>query len=308
MSSFVCRTRQVAILAIVVVAGLACGCRGGKEKPAAALKPISEELFQNVPAPGKPIPNQPPTDDPKVALQRMVAAYKSLDSLYVRTEADILKSRGKNSRLAYQVAIARFQKSPPKFSMVVTDPQAGTQFFVSDGSNIVWHLGLTNQYLRRDFQGDLSALCRQVDEDAPQLLTPTVFLRSNKFPLGIGPVRMVGIDSVDGKPAYKISGQFTSEYLRDYAKRLYGGEVEPTRREFTLWLDKNNYLALKTTMNVGWSGKLERRRQKPVPFDLEAKVTERVTVLVQNPRFTEDDFRYVAPTGAQEVFVESRSQ
>ncbi|HXG23766.1 MAG TPA: hypothetical protein VNJ09_04355 [Chthonomonadales bacterium] len=308
MSSFICRSRQFAILAIIIVTGLMCGCRGGNEKPAVVLKPTSEESFQNVPAPGKPIPNQPPTDDPKVALQRMVAAYKSLDSLYVRTEADILKVRGKNSRLAYQIAITRFRKSPPRFSMVVMDPHAGTQFFVSDGSNIVWHLGLTNQFLRREFRGDLAALCRQVDKDAPQLLTPTVFLRSDKFPLGIGPIRMAGIDTVDGKPAYKISGQFAPEYLRDYAKRLYGGEVEPTHREFTLWLDKHNYLVLMTRMHVGWSGKLERRRQKPVPFDLQAKVTERVTILVQNPRFTEDDFRYVAPKGAQEVFVESRSQ
>lgn len=308
MSGFICRSQQLAVLAIVVIAGLACGCRSDNEKPAVVLKPTSEESFQNVPAPGKPIPNQPPTDDPKVALQRMVAAYKSLDSLYVRTDAEILKVRGKNSRQAYQVAITRFQKSPPKFSMVVTDPQAGTQFFVSDGSNIVWHLGLTNQFLRRDFRGDLAALCRQVDKDAPQLLTPTVFLRSDKFPLGIGPIWMAGIDTVNGKPAYKISGQFTSEYLRDYAKRLYGGEVEPTHREFTLWLDKNNYLVVKTMMNVGWHGKLERRRQKPVPFDLQAKVIERVTILVQNPRFTEDDFRYVAPQGAQEVFVESRGQ
>jgi hypothetical protein len=296
------------VLTIAVVMGLAWGCRGTKEKPAIALTPTSEESFEKVPAPGKPIPSQPPTRDPKVALQHMVAAYKSLDTLYVRSEADILQRRGQSTRQAYQVTIIKFQKSPPKYSMVVKDPQAGTQFFVSDGSSIVWHIGLTNQYMRRDFRGDLAALCRQVDEDAPQLLTSTVFLRSEKIPLGIGPVQMVGTETVEGKPAYKISGEFTAEYLRDYAKRLYGGEVEPTRREFTLWLDKNNYLVLKTALNVGWRGMLEQPRQKPVPFDLHAKVTERVTVLVQNPRLTENDFRYIAPKGAQEVFVESRSQ
>lgn len=292
----------VLIVGIILLAAPGCGQNGAAPSQAASV-----DIQSRRPAPGPALPPQAPTRDPRLIVQRMVAAYKALDSLQVTSEADIRSNLFPTSPV-HQTMILKYQKHPARIAMMSKDPGHGTHQYFANGMSLVHYSGLANEYIRRALQGNLAQLCKVIDRETPGVLSPVIFLQSGIMPLGVDAVRLVGTDTVDGRPAYVIKGTFTPAYLRDLARRIVGQSLNPTQNQFTLRVDQANYLLLKSSVQLSWKGKMQWRSDKPREVTFHFSSEERVTEAIQNPRFEEDEFRFFAPKGARERFIERRTE
>src|SRR5579872_387090 len=210
-------------MATLAAPALMSGCRGGDSVPTASASQSAS------PTPGKPLPSQPPTHDGRVALQRMVAAYKAFDSLQVETAADIQTSL--QPSLIHQETVIKYRKQPPCITMTVKDPHLGTQQYFTDRGSIVHYTGVSNEYTQYsvDVQTGLKPLIERIDKDTPQVMSPLVFLQSKDIPLGVGSARLTGTEGVNGRRSYVVTGRFRSDYLSELAKRVVGIEMVPTK-------------------------------------------------------------------------------
>lgn len=290
-------------LAVVVAVGLLAGC-GPKESTEPGTV-AAYETPDKVPAPGAPIPSQPPTNDANVVLTRMVSVYKKLDSLFVISEADMTQPGV--AFPIHQVATLKYSRDPASMLVVVEDPVAGTHGYFGDGSSVVFHDALRNTFMRRDFHGDLKGIATIIDHYAPQLVSPLVFLQSKSVPTGTGPARIIKTENIDGKPAYVIAGRFADAYLQAFVIRLgFPDSVKPVKGDFTLWIDKETCTLRRTKVSLAWRGTMLNPERKVVRVSPSVEVSEKVTTLVPNPKFSKEEFRFLAPKGAVQTFREGR--
>jgi len=290
--------------AALAALGSATGCgRGSQAAQVNAPQNILQAALNQPPAPGAPLPTWPPTTDPNIAVQRMVAAYRTADSLQLVTESDGMQI---HPAQVHQTTVLKYRKQPPQLAMEVKDPLSGTIRYIADGSSIVYYYGLDNRFMRRDHRGDLPSLCAMIDRDVPQCMSPIVFLKSSRIPEGFDALTMAGTASVNGKSAYVLRGRFTPAYVRSLGTLLFKKSLKPGTSAFTLWLDRSNYLLLKSSILISWEG-VARMGEVSVKNPRIAMI-EKTTQIIPNPRFSDDDFRFFAPKGAKEIFIERRGQ
>lgn len=279
------------------------GCNRQADPPVVVALP--DAFTAPAPRPGKPLPPAPPAADGRVALERMVTAYKKLDSLQQTSDADIVVNFGPDPRVR-QETVVKYQLQPARVALIVRDPVGGTQQYVGDGSTVVWYMGLMNQFIRRSAGPTMDAMVRVIDRDAPQAMSPLVFLTSNGQPTGVATSRLVGPGTVNGKAAVVVEGTFRDEYLRRVASAEFAAPIQPAFGSFTLWLEPNTYLLLKSSVHMGWRGVTTLRGSAARSENPRVDYTETVRELVQNPTFGPDDFRFVRPHNAKEIFIERR--
>jgi hypothetical protein len=305
------RNRVFFSLVVSVVTACAVVLTGcNRDKSATASEKASQVTNAEVrPAPGPALPQQPATTDPTVALERMVAAYKALDSLQVSMEADIFIQVGKTNQMLHQKTTLNYVKQPPQAVMKVKDTGSGTTEFHSDGSSVVVYSGMRNKYRRYNRGGSLADISRAVDEKGPQIFSPFVFLQSDRLPLGVTGLSMKPKTTLNGKPALVVSGRFTEKFLRDFGKRIeLARGMTPTVGKFTLWLDAGNYLLLQHSSEMAWRGRVLTSGDT-VPIENPRIVLfEKTTEIIMNPTFPADFARFIPPKGAREEFVERLDQ
>ncbi len=284
------------------------GCN--RDKSATAAESASPVTGADVrPAPGPALPEQPATTDPTVAVERMVSAYKALNSLQVSMEADIFIQVGKTNQMMHQKTTLNYVKQPPQAVMKVKDTGAGTTEFHSDGSSVVVYSGMRNKYRRYNRGGSLADISRAVDEKGPQIFSPFVFLQSDRLPEGVTGLTMKPKQELNGKPAIVVSGSFTEKFLRDFGKRIrLANGMTPTVGKFTLWLDPGNYMLLQHSTEMAWRGRVLTSGDS-VPIENPRIVLfEKTTDIIMNPTFPVDFARFIPPKGAREEFVERLDQ
>jgi hypothetical protein len=284
------------------------GC-GRKTDAAPTAGPPQESTAQAGVAPrsGSALPPQPVTLDARVALQRMVAAYNTLDSFQMKSDGDV-ELVTVAPQLIHQTTTLKFTKDPARLTMLIKDPLSGTQRFYADGRTVVHYYGVSNQFMRRSVPPGLKSIAERIDKDSPQVLSPVSFLMSKGLPVGIGTAAITGKENVDGKPALVIKGQFKPDYQRDLAKRVFPSPLSPGRGEFTLWLDANTYLLLKSRGELSWNGTARLPEVGTAFSNPRLTFTERTTEIIQNPQLASEEFRFIAPKGVKEVFVQSSGQ
>jgi hypothetical protein len=118
---------------------------------------------------------------------------------------------------------------------------------------------------------------------------------------------MAGIEQIDGKPAYRLQGDFTDAFGRQMAARLFQPGFRPAQGQFTLWVDQNTCLLLKSSMQLAWRGVFPINKQK-VTVTKRIVMVVRATEIILNPSFAENEFRFSPPKGAKEQYIEGRSQ
>lgn len=291
----------------IMMACLLAGCHRDPDLAKDALPPPVA-----APDPGRPLPTQPPTNDPTVALTRMVAAYKALDSAQIEYESDIEQSdrTGKpvHTHTIHQSTELKFRKRPAALSMVIQDPVGGTQEYHYDGDSLVEYSAKVNLFERRTLRGDLAAACAVVDQKSGQLLSPIVFLHSQAIPIGTGSARMAGAEQVRGRKAHVVKGTYTTAYLADLGSKALHVPATVDRGEFTLWIDQENYLLLKSESAIVWHAVLRTKGKAPAVWQLALHLNERYGKIIQNPTFNDRVFRFIPPKGADETFIERRGQ
>jgi hypothetical protein len=284
------------------------GCNQDKKATGAENTP-SVNSAENRPAPGATLPEQPATTDPNVAVERMVAAYKALNSLQVSMEADIFIQVGKTNQVMHQITTLKYVNQPPQAVMKVKDTGSGTTEFHSDGSSVVVYSGLRNKFRRYNRGGSLADISRAVDEKGPQIFSPFVFLQSDRLPAGITGLTMKPRETLNGKPVIVVSGKFTERFLADFGKRiLLARGMTPVAGKFSLWLDASNYMLLQHSTEMAWRGRILTSDGK-IPIENPRIVLfEKTTDIIMNPTFAVDFARFIPPKGAREEFVERLDQ
>ena len=278
-----------------------------RSRSAAPIAPIPyTEIRTRPPLPGAPIPVQPPTTDPVVLLTRMASFYANLDSLFTISEADMRQPGMKFP--SHQVMTLKYHRSPAWMEMVVEDPLAGTHGYFADGTSVVTHDAMRNTYMRRDFHGDLVETARVVEHYAPQLLSPLIFIQYPRFSTKMEEARIVGMRELNGRPAYVLKGRFSEAYLRDFGRRFgFGGDVNPVKRDVTMWIDRETYALVKSTMSLAWNGVVKNANNRVVHVSPAVDVVNEVTTLVPNPKLSQEEFRFFPPPGAKQRFRERKN-
>jgi len=294
--------RRAGLSAMAALLALAAWGCGPQDRASARSAPPAA----GAPAPGTPLPALPETRDAGVALRRMVAAYKRLDSLYAASEATVEYKFAAPVRV-FQTGVLRYRKQGGMLDFVVEDPASGTNRFVCDGTTLVNHTLLTNQFTRTSVRGGLPGAARAVGRLVPQILSPLSLLAGGDAPAGVAGARIVRTESAGGAPAHVVSGTFTPDYERQIAGRCFGAPARAASSGFTAWLDRGTCLIRRLRVQFAWKGRYAQESGPPV-VDPWLRADERYTEIVQNPDLPESLFRFIAPRGAQEIYVESPSQ
>ena len=261
------------------------------------------------PAAGPELKPRGTTPDARIALQRMVAAYKALDSLQVKSIAEITFDIN-GPMHQQQTTVLKYKRNPARVAMIIKDPGMGTQKYFADGTTVVQYLGVTNQFVRRTVKPDLGSIVTRIDKDSPQVMSPLIFILSDVVPLGIESARIEGHETLDGRNAIIIKGAYSEAYMRQFGEHLFDTPIPPTGGDFTLWLEEGSNLLLKSEVHIGWKGYARPKGpgdNSPI-LNPKADIVERATEIVQNPTFALEEFRFIQPKGVKEIFVEGRKQ
>jgi hypothetical protein len=289
----------VRLAACAILLG-AAGCQTNSARQRARAEDALE-----VPAPGPNLTRQPASATAREVFVRMIDAYKRADSLYLRTEADVLTMPGPEGS-SHQVSLLRYRRQPAAIRLWIRDPNRGMQEFFADGSSLVHWDGLDNLFTRRDCQGDVIALASAIEKQAPQPLSPLVFLRANSMPTRIAKAAILRTESVNGNPSYRIQGSFDSRYLLLLGKQLgYGPDPLPLRGRFTIWVDSQSYLIRKCALSLAWCATIQDEYGRTLKVTPTLQSSERLVKVVPNPAYAPDDFRFLPPKGAQEKFAQA---
>lgn len=276
----------------------ATGCQRTGESPVVA----AVSLPKNIPLkPGRPPALQPETTDAATALKQMVSAYKGLRSLYTKSEADLVYVVGQRTAV-HQTTTITYTRDPVRISITIQDPSIGTEQYVADGHNLVSYRGINNLYRRRAIGSGIREMVTLIDRDAPQIMSPLVFLLSRSMPDGVESARVTGREILGGKRTVVIRGMYSLPYMRQIGSHWFSGYPSPTGREFTLWLEEGTFLLRKSSVRLGWAGLVALRDRPGVRApNPQVNVVERVVESVPNPSLAADDFKFIAPQGAEET-------
>jgi hypothetical protein len=239
----------------------------------------------------------------------MVASYNKLDSFQMKSDGDVeIVTFG--PQLIHQTTTLKYTRAPARLTMLIKDPVSGTQRFHADGKTVVHYYGVSNQFMRRSVAPGLRGIAERIDADSPQILSPVSFLMSEGLPLGIKTAQITGKEQIEGRTALVIKGQFDPIFQRKVGahKSNFGVELKPGIGDFTLWLDAENYLMLKSSGRLSWTGTIATADPRKPIVNPSVTFTERTMEIIQNPQIASEEFRFVAPKGVKEVFVQRRNQ
>lgn len=283
------------------------GCRGApKEATSHGSAPGGTVTLHSADAPAPSgLPELASTNDPRVILRSMVAAYKNAQTMQVETEGDQRISGPGAPLFVHHTTAYKYQTRPARLAMSTRNAITGTTSYFADGTSFVVYSGLHNQFTRRDEAGDLTALARRIDQLTPQLLTPLGMILSGEQPRGLISPQLAGSENVDGKPAYVVKAVFDPSYVRYLGHKTdFASGYDAAKSEATLWIDKRTGYLLKSTQRLVWKGVTRDpdSGRRAVTDTLE--LSERVTKLVPNAPLAQSEFRFIPPKGAQEVYQE----
>ncbi len=238
----------------------------------------------------------------------MVAAYKAVGSLQVKTEADLKYEIGPAKTIAHQATVLKYLREPARVSMVIKDPLSGTEKFFADGRTVVHYTGISNTFIRRSVPPHLTDIVRRIDKDSPQLMSPLVFLVSNGIPVGIASARIRGREVINGENTLVIDGKYSDTFMNEFARRQFVQTPSVAARDFTLWLHEGNYLLAKSSVKLSWLGVVTVKGSNSLVKNPSVESVESTVELVQNPRFSTEEFRFIQPAGILEIPVERSEQ
>jgi hypothetical protein len=273
------------MLAALLALSLAGGCGRDRDMDTEADEP-QQTATSAPPPPGAPPKTMPPTNDPRVALQNMAAAYRALDSLMLTTETDWA-----GPARIHQSCVYMYRRQPAGVSVTTSDYVSGTQQYMAGDGSLVYYKAVDNSYVRDSVPGDMAALSRRIDRLAPQILSPLDFLKGDDTLKGVGAARMAGTATVNGRQVYVIKGEFSPEFQLYLCHRIITNAVRPAAGEFTLWLDRNTYLIEKSFVRL-------TARKVSDNAEWRFEFTERVAEMVPNPAFSRFEFRFDPPKNA----------
>ena len=289
------------IAAVACIAGALAGCGNGRSDPPVSSASGSDPLA--LPTAGKPLPTYPPTTDGMEALRRMVKAYRSLDSAVIRSLAAETQTWGDSAPSQIrQTTTLKFQANPPRLSLDLQDADQGTQTETADGHTLIHYWGKSNVFFTRATASTLAGMASQVDEDAPQVMSPLLFLTSGDVPPGVASVRLGKDELVGGHRALVVEGQYTDAYMRAFGSRFFENSLQPIRKSFQLWLDPSDYTLLKTSVDIGWRAPSRKRTKANTIDSFTVASVETYTNTIRNPTFASEEFRFLHPRGVTEVF------
>jgi hypothetical protein len=190
---------------------------------------------------------------------------------------------------------------------LTTDPTSGTQTYFADGSDIVHHSAVVNQYIRFPKTKTIKEIYGRIDKSSPQLLSPLSFFSGGDSPPGLQNVRITGTAHVGEHDAYVLRAEFEPDYIAALARRLLNAPAKAASGECVLTIDRSNNLLMKSSIKLALRI-VSKINNKVVDVDLRFEVEERTTELIQNPAINADAFRFIPPKGSSEVFIETSSQ
>ncbi len=262
------------------------------------------------PKAGAALPTSAPPSDPYAALKRMVAVYRSVASAHIYSSAEVSWAFGREQK-SHQDTVLEYVREPARIGLYVRDTRMGTQVLQANGSAMVHWEGVSNTYRRKDVTGSMKDLCQAVDKEAVQLMSPLVFSQSDGLPPGVASARLAPDETIDGKRVQVVEGTLSDKFLTEYPQTMLGPSaklsLKPTKGRFTLWLDADTGIALKSATDLAWSGSVRNRDGAIIAKDPRLSAVERVVRFVPNPKLADDRFRFIAPKGATESVVERKS-
>jgi outer membrane lipoprotein-sorting protein len=287
-------------MALLILALSLAGCSHHQEEPSLSA-PIAQSVF----TPGTPLSSSPRAQNGMQALQFMISSYQKASSIYITQNAsmDYILGAAKNIQ---QEGNIKIQKNPDRLYMSVQDPISGTQEYYADGTSVVHYSGVSNQFIRYPLLGGVKDISHIIDRDTPQVMSAVLFIADKKIPTGVENATLLPDATLSGKKVVVVKGTLSASYLKQIAMRIFHASLTPTKRDFRLMLDPNSYMMQNLVVDLAWTGKV-RLNNKSVAINPTIRINETDTNIV-NPKFSPDDFRFTAPKGAQEIFVEGGSQ
>ena len=234
-------------------------------------------------------------------LRRMVRAYKSFQSYQQRSVADTTLDFGKRM-LAHQVITLKVKRHPDMIAMTVKDPR-GTLQYVTDGSSVIRYLGISNTYTRNYVSPGLSSAVRYMNKREPQVMSPLVFLAGGDLPQGVQNAHIVGAETLNGNLTTVIEGTFSDDYMKALGKSVARIGLTPTAKTFKLWIDQRTLLLRKSILLLGWRGPSVTSGARVIHAgaSINQQIVETVEEVAVNPRLSPEEFKFVAPKGAEQI-------
>jgi len=292
------------LLYIITLLYVCAGCRNEPhpEKPVEP-NPIASKKTMGAPQ----LPEVPVTADARLALKRMVNAYKSLHTFQSTSLADLTFDFGQRNNVR-QESLIKYSQDPPRAMSRVKDPVGGTNLFYGSGDTVVHYFGISNQYVRRSVQPTLAAMVDRMHKDNPQILSPLVFATSRDLPPGISEAHLERDDVVDANVCAVVTGKFDTQYMTQISERLFGAPLQAKERTYRIWIDRKSSLMRKVAVVMRWDRLTDKRKAGSYTSDPLIQFSETVQTMIENPEFGSEEFRFFPARGAKEIFVEGRSR
>ena len=244
----------------------------------------------------------PPPPNGDTLARDMISAYHRLTSLEETSETKIIV-RGQREYI--QTGSFRF-KRPGLFTLITTDPYAGTFTVQTDGRLTVVYSGKSSVYARRNSPATLPAIIanfQKISKDEmgvkiTQTLGPLSFLTATGVPTEVKTFRFVGLETYDlysGRKAYHISGIAKPSVIKELTG---GGIIKPIRQNVDIWIDPKTSLAVRVHCDLAWYQSVKTTEGKTVQVGNALSFDELKKSQKLNGAMDDKSFRFDPPKGA----------